>query len=138
MQTAKKIFLSLFFALCLSFNLQSVPVQAASTMWDTAKGGGIETIGSEAFGVSSGQEQDPRILVARLIKVVLGLLGIVFLVLIVLAGYKYMTAQGDSSQIEKAVDQIKHAAIGLVIILAAYSVTNFIIDEIYKAINRYD
>lgn len=134
MQTAKKIFLSLFFALFLSASLQ--PAQA-STMWDTAKGGGIETIGSEAYGVSSGEDHDLRLIVAKLIKVFLGILGIVFLILVVLAGFNYMTSQGSSEKMEKALGQIKHAAIGLIIILAAYSIADFVTEQAFKAINRF-
>jgi|SRR3989344_73439 len=135
MQTAKKVFLSLFLALCLLSGFRSV---SASTMWDTAKGGGIETIGSEAFGVSSGSEYDLRLMVAKLIKVFLGILGLVFLVLIIFAGYSYMTSQGNSEKMEKATGQIKHAAIGLIIILAAYSIADFVTEQIFRAINRYD
>ncbi|MEK7097723.1 MAG: hypothetical protein AAB906_02655, partial [Patescibacteria group bacterium] len=124
--------------LFLLLNLRPMPIQAASSMCDTAKDGGIETIGSEAFGITSGQEKDPRILAAGFIKVFLGVLGLVFLILIISAGFNYMTAQGSTEKIEKAIGQIKAAAIGLIIILAAYSIAGFVIDQIFNVINRYD
>lgn len=66
---------------------------------------------------------DPRILIARLIQVALSFLGIIFVVIIVYAGYLYMTAGGDSDQVDKAVSWIKRSVIGLIIILSAYSIT---------------
>jgi hypothetical protein len=65
-------------------------------------------------------------IVATVIKAFLGLLGIIFIVLLVLAGYNWMTAAGDEQKITKAKDTIRTAIIGLIIIIAAYSITYFV------------
>jgi len=56
----------------------------------------------------------------------LGLLGVIFIILIIIAGYNWMTAAGDEQKVTKAKDTIQRAIIGLIIILAAYSITYFV------------
>ena len=64
--------------------------------------------------------------IGRIIKYVLGLVGTIFLVLTVYAGILWMTAGGNEEKVTKAMDIFKTAIIGLVIVLAAYSITYFI------------
>jgi len=65
-------------------------------------------------------------LIATMIQAILGLLAAVFLILIIMAGIKWMTAEGNEEQIAQARKNIKSAIIGLIIVLAAYSITYFI------------
>ncbi|PIT94527.1 hypothetical protein COT98_03370 [Candidatus Falkowbacteria bacterium CG10_big_fil_rev_8_21_14_0_10_39_9] len=65
-------------------------------------------------------------IVAIIIRMALGLLGIIFLVLLVMGGYQWMTAGGSEEQVEKAQSRIKNGIIGLVIVLAAYAITAFV------------
>lgn len=65
-------------------------------------------------------------IMATVIQAFLGLLGIIFVVLIVYAGYTWMTAAGEEQKIEKAKDTIQRAIIGLIIIAAAYAITYFV------------
>ena len=71
-------------------------------------------------------------LVGQLINTFLGLLGVVFLLLIVYGGFKWMNAQGAEEDVKKAKDTITQAVIGLVIIMAAYAISNFVIGNIQK------
>lgn len=64
-------------------------------------------------------------ILAMVIQTFLGLLGIVFLVLIVYAGYNWMTSAGNEEKITKAKDTLKTAIIGLIIIVSAYAITYF-------------
>lgn len=68
-----------------------------------------------------------------LINTGLSLLGIVFLLLILRAGLLWMTSQGDSKKITKAKDTMITAVIGLVILLAAVSISNTVIGYIVGA-----
>lgn len=61
-----------------------------------------------------------------LVKAFIGLLGIIFLILIILAGYNWMTASGDESKVEKAQHTMRYAIIGLAVIIAAYAITYFV------------
>ena len=61
------------------------------------------------------------------INVLLGLLGIVFLVLVVYAGFLYLTDQGAGEKAKKAMKLLTTAVIGIVIIVAAYAISNYVI-----------
>ena len=65
-------------------------------------------------------------IIATIIQAGLGLLAAIFLVLMIYAGFQWMTAGGNETQIKKALDTIKTAIIGLIIVLAAYAITYFI------------
>ena len=65
-------------------------------------------------------------IVALLVRAALGLLAIIFLILLIMAGFNWMTTGGDESKVKKARDTIKTAVIGLFIVLAAYMITYFI------------
>jgi cytochrome bd-type quinol oxidase subunit 2 len=64
--------------------------------------------------------------VGNIVSAALTLLGIIFLVLMVYAGYLWMTAQGEEQQIEKAKNIIKSSLIGLVVVVSAYAITTFV------------
>ncbi len=68
--------------------------------------------------------------VAAVIKGFLGLLGIIFVFLIVLAGYNWMTSGGDEEKINKAKDSLSRAIIGIIIIIGAYAITYFVFSQI--------
>ena len=74
-------------------------------------------------------------IVGLVIKAFLGLLGVIFIYLIVLAGYNWMTAAGDEQKVEKAKDQIKRAVIGLVIVVSAYAITYFVLQAMSGVAN---
>ncbi|MBU4257357.1 pilin [Patescibacteria group bacterium] len=141
MKIAKKRFLSfiiLFVALlaqfCLVCGIGAVKVSAAdNNLWNMVQEGGLSDVGTEVYG--SDAPKDIRVIVARIIQVVLGLLGIIFLVIIITAGYKWMTAAGNEEKVREAKDQLTRGVIGLVIILVAFSITLFVVDEIRKAIS---
>ena len=62
-------------------------------------------------------------IISTLIQVVLGFLGVIFLVLTIMAGFKWMMSQGNEEEIKKAKGSLKNAIIGIVIVLAAYTIT---------------
>lgn len=76
------------------------------------------------------------IIVGQVIKVFLGLLGTIFVLLLVISGYNWLTAAGDSGKITKAQGTIRTAIIGLVIILAAYIIAYFVFSAIPDGIPR--
>ena len=77
-------------------------------------------------GFSVGAQDQLPTMIATVIKAVLGLLGIIFIVLLVLAGFNWMTAAGDEEKVTKAKNTITRAVIGLIIIIAAYAITVFV------------
>jgi hypothetical protein len=71
-------------------------------------------------------DMDIGVLVAGIIKVALGLLGIIFIILIIVSGFRWMMAGGNEEQIKKAQTIIKNAVVGLIIVMAAYAITYFV------------
>lgn len=68
------------------------------------------------------------------IRAALSLVGVIFLVLMVYAGYLWMTARGEEAQIDKAKKIISSSIIGLIILLAAYSITTFVVPRIIASV----
>jgi len=77
-------------------------------------------------------EQSLAELIGTVIKTLLSFVGVIFLVLMVYAGYLWMTARGDESKIEKAQDIIRSSIIGLVIMVGAYSITAFVVPKLVE------
>ena len=65
--------------------------------------------------------------VALIVASLLSLLGIMFLVLILMGGYQWMTAGGNEETITKAKKRSINATIGLAIIALAYAIHIFVI-----------
>jgi len=78
----------------------------------------------------------PEFVVARIINIFLSFLGIIFICLIVYGGYLWMTAMGKEQQVAKGKDLITEAVIGLVIVVAAYAITYFIVMNIVAPYER--
>ncbi len=64
--------------------------------------------------------------VGTIIKAFLGVLGMIFIILMLVAGFNWMTAAGEEEKIKKATATIRAAIIGLLIIVAAYAITYFV------------
>lgn len=80
-----------------------------------------------------GSQTDVRVSAVRIINIVLSILGILFLALIIMAGFKYMTAAGNEDKVKQAIKQISQAVIGLIIVLASWGISYFIISRILDA-----
>lgn len=86
-------------------------------------------------GYKTGADQTIEAIIGKIIKIVLSVLGIIFLCLMIYGGYLWMTASGSEEKISKAKSIITNSTIGLIIVLSAYAVTYFIIEELTKATN---
>lgn len=120
----KKILLTLFLglSLLLPFQVQAIDL-GGQLVNDTAAKAGYD---------KNTNEQSVAELIGTVIKAVLSFVGVIFLVLMVYAGYLWMTARGEEGQIEKAQDIIKSSVIGLVIMVGAYSITSFVVPRIVE------
>ena len=95
-------------------------------------------IGVSDLGISYGEKiglgtRDVRETVAQIIRVAMGLLGIVAVVIILIGGFYWMTAGGDETRVETGKKWIFSGVIGLAIILSAYALANFIINSLVTA-----
>lgn len=74
--------------------------------------------------------------VGKIIKVVLSIAGTIFFVLTFYAGFLWMTASGNDEQVTKATGILKMAVIGLIICLASYSITYFVMNATAGSISK--
>lgn len=87
--------------------------------------------GSASFDIiNAGGSSDLSSMIKKVIDIFLGFIGILLTVYILMAGYKWITANGDEKKVTEAKTSIQHAVVGLVIILAAYSLTYFVFQSV--------
>lgn len=82
-----------------------------------------ETAG--AAGLTGYGNSVPKI-VGNVIGTLLSMISVLFFVLVLYGGILWMTARGNSDQTGKALNTIIGATIGIVIVMGAYALTNFV------------
>jgi uncharacterized membrane protein YwzB len=92
--------------------------------------GSQDHLDTVAEGIGGDSTTDLPTLIGNIIAVLLSVLGIVFVVLVVYAGFLYLTAAGDDSKVKKAKELLTQSVIGLIIIIAAYAIASFVIDAL--------
>lgn len=86
-------------------------------------------------GGLKGQDQGDTLpaMLGKIINALLGMIGIVVIILIIYGGFMWMTAGGSEEKVSKAKKVITNAMIGLIIVFAAYAVTNFVVSSVIGA-----
>lgn len=97
----------------------------------TGEFGDLDSEFLQATGL--GTKASIAIIVSEVIKIFLSFLGIIFVILIIYAGFMWLTSTGNDEKISKSKKIISAAFIGLAIVLAAYSITYFVIDKMLEA-----
>jgi hypothetical protein len=93
-----------------------------------------QTTDFETFGTASGlPTTNIAILVARIIRAVLGIVGILLTIIIIYGGFLYLTASGSPDKIKKAHAIFKNAGIGLIIIFSSFALATFILGRLLDA-----
>ena len=68
--------------------------------------------------------------VENVMRIVFGTLGAIALIIIIIAGIKFMTSQGNPEALAKARNTIIYAAVGLAVAIGAYSIVTFVIGRL--------
>lgn len=69
-----------------------------------------------------------------MISSVLGIVGVIFFVLMIYAGFLWMTAAGNDERVTKAKNIFSTSIIGLLVIVGAYYILDFVLDAIYGSL----
>lgn len=86
------------------------------------------------YGAQTGlPDEDIRVIIARIIRVGLGILGIIAVGIILYGGAIWMTSNGDQGKVDTARNILKNGVIGLAIILSAFSITQFVLYSLIGA-----
>jgi cbb3-type cytochrome oxidase subunit 3 len=120
----KKLILSMA-AIILVFGVCTAPALAANL--GDAFGEPLENVAHDA-----GYDDDvqPEVLVGRVIRIALSFLGVIFFVLMLYGGFLWMTAAGNEDRVTKAKNLIIAAVTGMIIVLASYAISYFILREL--------
>ena len=98
----------------------------ADVWGNNANGGGANNFtGTTGLGTA-----DLRTTIANIIKLVIGFLGIIAVVIILIGGFKWMTAGGSEDKVGEAKKLIIAGIIGLVIILLAFAIATFVLNSL--------
>ncbi|MFA7087865.1 MAG: hypothetical protein WC146_00800 [Patescibacteria group bacterium] len=119
----KKIILAVSFTTLL---LCSSPALAGYSFF---KDSGLDKSANQA-GYETADATNVEGIISTVISALLGLLGVIFFVLIIYGGFIWMTAQGNETKVKSATETVLNAFIGLVIVLAAYAISYFIMSKL--------
>jgi heme/copper-type cytochrome/quinol oxidase subunit 2 len=78
---------------------------------------------------------DPRTAAMSLVKLLMTFLGIIAVVIMLYGGFIWMTAAGNEDKVDQAKKLIAAGIIGLIIILAAFLIVNFVVTNVSNALN---
>lgn len=115
LQSAKAKFITLASGISVFFIMTAASAQdlskALPNVTDAGKKAGTD--GMSNFGTVVGTG----------IQVALSLVGLIFLISMIYAGFLWMTARGEEDQVKKARTIIMGSIIGLVIVISAYAIS---------------
>jgi len=112
----------LLFTLVIT-GVASLQVASAQFLTNTAGLSGATDLVAKTANYSDIRIED---VIARVIQLVLGFLAITFIIIMIVAGFRWMTAQGNEEQVTEAQHMIRAAIIGLIVVMLTYSVTYFV------------
>lgn len=110
----------------LSFLLITSPLAALAYNFE-------EESGLRKTAQKAGYEEsmmNPENVIIKSIESVLAFVGVLFLILMIVGGLKWMTSLGNETEVKKAKTLITQGVIGVLIIFSAYAITYFIVSII--------
>ena len=112
-------------------SITQVAALEADDLWGKTS---TNNITADSLGGTMGLgKADPRTMAAKIINVAMGFLGIIAVVIILIGGFKWMTAGGGEDKVEEATKMIKAGVIGLIIILASFAIAKMVINVLLTA-----
>lgn len=82
------------------------------------------------YGAGINTQASVGVVLATVIKAFLSVMGIVFLIILLMAGWKMMMANGEEKAVTEAKNNIKIAVIGLALMVGAYAITAFVFQQL--------
>jgi len=116
----KKIFLFIILGLLVIFPSFTFAIDLGSQLL-------TETAGVAGYSPETVTDYTLSQTVGMVIRIALSFMGVIFLALMVYAGILWMTARGEEEPIKKAQKIIMASIIGLLIVVSAYSITNYFV-----------
>ena len=123
----KKFLSSYLTKIFLVIATSSIPLLTLAT-----NGHGLTDVAKKTGLYSS--ETNIGLIISKIIILILGFLGLIMVILIIIAGFQWMTAGGNSETIKKAKERITSAIIGLIIIFLSLSISYFVIENLKEVL----
>lgn len=89
-----------------------------------------KNLGATQMAAGLSGTKDPIVVIQLVIKGALGLVAGIFFIMIIIAGFRWMTAGGSEETITNSKKNIQNAVIGLIVIMFAYAITKFVFDVV--------
>jgi hypothetical protein len=103
---------------------------------NTDKAGGKDLLSAD---VQTGVKQlnrlkttDLSVVIGRVVKAIVGVIGSIAIVMFVAGGIMWMTARGNAEKTQKSIKILVWSALGSIVILASYTIVDFIFKAIEK------
>lgn len=91
------------------------PLSPPTTAFAPLPGMGVEAVGAPLAQF-----------ISNLLGFITGLAGIMFLIYLIFAGLSWVSSGGDKGKVEAARSQMTQAALGLVVVIAAYAIAGVV------------
>lgn len=128
MLLAKKHLLSLFFVISFAiFQFNSLPLLSPVRADETLVNSQL-LLKDATAGNYGNNPKDVRVIILRIIKTLLQFLAFVVVILIIFVGFQYMTSGGNEAKTKEAIGHFKALVIGLIIILASWGITRYVLN----------
>jgi hypothetical protein len=114
-------------ALILSLALLFLYGHLAFAQYDFNKHSGLDNSATEAGFVTGSDAATVNSITGLTISIILGMMGVVFLGFVIYGGFTWMIADGNEEKIKKATKTVMGSIVGLIITLAAYALSYFLI-----------
>lgn len=75
-------------------------------------------------------------IIGNIVNVILGFVGIIFFVQLFYAGFRWMSSGGNEEVVTESRQTIKSAIIGIVVVFAAFVITNFTLNQVANITNQ--
>jgi len=128
----KKISHVLLVAVAIFALLMPMLVMVASVNAQTTDNLGLNYAQNVGLPTSN---QDPREMAVNIIKFFLTFLGIIAVAVILYGGFVWLTAGGNDDRVGKAKKLIVAGIIGLIIVISAFAIVQWIITSTFNLVN---
>jgi hypothetical protein len=75
-----------------------------------------------------------RDIIASVVQIILGFLGFLFVILIIIGGFQWMTSGGNEKKIAEAKGRLVSSTIGLTIVLTSYAIARSISEWLSRSV----
>ena len=125
----RNIIYSLLFITCLVLASLVKPVSAFTCPDKTIREGESVSALSECNVEKTEGEKSLMSNVRMLINVFASVMGFLAIGMIIYGGFMLLTAQGDPARIKRGKDVVLYSVIGLILVVLAYAIVNFVMNS---------